>query len=226
LYGAFLIIWHEIAGCINMKKIGLIFFCFLSLKIFAQQKIVAECTINYSISADSLADKDFAESLKQSSKTVFIKGNDVRIDLASPALIQSFFFKASAATAVVLREFGNNKFITNLDKDALSNQNLVYDSVTAVASSETKNILGRDCKKITLTLKNRDSIIVFYAKDIIPSVRNYEYIFKDIPGLVMQYQTIEKNGKKITYTAIKVDTNTILPESKFNVPTSGYRLLE
>jgi hypothetical protein len=40
-----------------------------------QQRVVADCTITYAISTDEgNADKDVTESLKASTKTVYIKG--------------------------------------------------------------------------------------------------------------------------------------------------------
>src|ERR1019366_1423638 len=75
--------------------------------VHAQQRVVAECTITYTITADkSITDKDLIESLKSSTKTVYIKGNNSRSDLVSPAFTQSTFFDKSNGTVVVLREFG------------------------------------------------------------------------------------------------------------------------
>ncbi|HEX3024448.1 MAG TPA: hypothetical protein VHP12_04490 [Chitinophagaceae bacterium] len=78
-----------------MKKTILLFGWMLAiiLQLHAQQRIVAECTITYSIETDSSnTDKDLTESLKESSKIVYIKGNNSRVDLISPSYIQSTFF--------------------------------------------------------------------------------------------------------------------------------------
>ena len=133
-----------------MKKILLLFALTLAMKmdLDAQQRIVAECTITYSISADAnITDKDMVESLKESIKTVYIKGNNSRTDLVSPAFTQSTFFDKTEGTATVLREFGNNKFMTKLDKDAWKKQNSKFEELTINSSNETKVILGYECKK-------------------------------------------------------------------------------
>ncbi len=197
----------------------------LCLNIHAQQRVVAECTVTYSITADSTADKDLNESLKSSFKTVYIKSNNTRVDLISTAFKQSVFYDKSTTTAIVLREFGNNKFMTKLDKAAWEKQHIQYEGMVATPTKETKTILGYECKKMLLQLKNGNSFVVYYARNIIPSVKEFEYEFKDVPGFVLEYEAIESNGKKLHYTATKIDVISPVPVSKFDMPASGYRLL-
>ena len=172
----------------GMKKIILLFGGMLSiiLHVVAQQRIVAECTITYSIVADaSVTDKDLVESLKESLKIVYIKGNNSRSDLISPAFAQSTFFDKTDGKAVVLREFGNNKFMTKLDNAGWKKQNIKFDGLSIITSNETKTILGYECKKATIQLKDGSSFDIYFATAIVPSVKEYEYQFKDVPGLVL-----------------------------------------
>ena len=210
-----------------MKKILLLFALTLAMKmdLDAQQRIVAECTITYSISADAnITDKDMVESLKESIKTVYIKGNNSRTDLVSPAFTQSTFFDKTEGTATVLREFGNNKFMTKLDKDAWKKQNSKFEGLTINSSNETKVILGYECKKATMQLKNGSSYVIYFANAIAPSVKEFEYQFKDVSGLVLEYEALEAAGKKIHYTATKINLSPV-PASKFDIQTSNYRML-
>ena len=210
-----------------MKKILLLFALTLAMKmdLDAQQRIVAECTITYSISADAnITDKDMVESLKESIKTVYIKGNNSRTDLVSPAFTQSTFFDKTEGTATVLREFGNNKFMTKLDKDAWKKQNSKFEGLTINSSNETKVILGYECKKATIQLKNGSSYVIYFANAIAPSVKEFEYQFKDVSGLVLEYEALEAAGKKIHYTATKINLSPV-PASKFDIQTSNYRML-
>lgn len=210
-----------------MKKIVLFFGGMLSimLHVVAQQRIVAECTITYSIVADAnVADKDLIESLKESIKVVYIKGNNSRSDLISPAFTQSTFFDKSDGNAVVLREFGNNKFMTKLDNAAWKKQNAKFEGLSISVSNETKSILGYECKKATIQLKDGSSFEIYFATAIAPSVKGYEYQFKDVPGLVLEYDALEANGKKIHYTAAKVNLSPV-PASKFDIQASNYRML-
>ena len=191
----------------------------------AQQRIVAECTITYSITADAnITDKDMVESLKESTKTVYIKGNNSRTDLISPAFTQSTFFDKTEGTAIVLREFGNNKFMTKLDKDAWKKQNSKFEELTINSSNETKVILGYECKKATMQLMDGSSYVVYFANAIAPSVKEFEYQFKDVSGLVLEYEASESTGKKVHYTATKINLSPV-PASKFDIQSSNYRML-
>lgn len=205
-----------------MKKIisffGLMLFFFI--KINAQQRIVAECTINYARIADDSTSQKLANA---SSKTVYIKGNDSRIDINSPTFSQTIFYDKNSGNAVVLREFGNNKVMTKLSKTQWIEKNQKYEDIKINLAADTKNILGYECKKATLQTKDGNIVTVFYATAIVTSVKEFEYQFKDIPGLVLEYET-EEGGKKIKYSATKINLSPV-QTSKFDVPASGYRIL-
>ncbi len=192
----------------------------------AQQRVVAECTLIYHISAeDAGTDKESAESFKSSVKTVYIKGNNSRTDLVSPVFTQSMIYDKGTASAVILREFGNNKLMTKLDHAKWMIANKLYEGMTVSYVNEAKTILGYECKKAVLQLKDGTSFTLYYATTIIPSVKEFEYQFKDIPGFVLEYESKEADGKRIKYTATKINMSPV-PVSKFDIPTSGYRLLD
>lgn len=211
-----------------MKNFSIAFFafCLLAIASPAQQRVVAECTVTFSISAEEgNADKDVVASLQASTKTAYIKGNDTRTDLVSPTFTQSVIFNKNTGNAVILREFGNNKFMTKLENNKWIAENKKYEGMTtSLSSTETKTILGYECKKATIQLKDGSSFTLFYATNIVPSVKEFEYQFKDIPGFVLEFESQETAGKKIKYTAIKINLSPV-QASRFDVPTSGYRLL-
>lgn len=193
--------------------------------IAQQQRVVAECTIVYAISADSTSnDKSLNDNLKSATKTIFIKGNNSRIDLASLAFTQSIFYDKAKGSAIVLRELGTNKFITKLDSTQWLQEKQEFDSMVTTITKDTKKILGYDCKKAQLQLKNGKVYTVYFTPMLLPSVKEVDYEFKDIPGLVLAYQVAASDGKKINYTAIKFNLSPV-PASKFDVPSSGYRIL-
>jgi len=212
-----------------MKKIiGLLFVIFgLTICSFAQQRVVAECTVTYQISLEeSNTSKEVQNAIQQSTKTVYIKGNDSRVDLNSPSLLLSIIYDKSNGSAVILREFGNNKFMTSLSSKEWKNANKQFEGMNIKLTSETKSILGYDCKKAVLTLKDSSVYNVFYATAIIPSVREFEYQFKDVPGFVLEFEGKEgHNGSSIVrYKATKINLSPV-QASKYDIPTSGYRLL-
>ena len=75
-----------------------------------------------------------------------------------------------------------------------------------------------------MQLKDGSSFAIYYATAIVPSVKEFEYQFKDIPGFVLEYESQEADNKKIKYTATKINLSPVTA-SKFDIPTSGYRLL-
>lgn len=211
-----------------MKK-SIIFFGLLlvtMIQIQAQQRIVAECTITYLLTSDSsITDKSFIKSLQESTKTVYIKGNNSRTDLISPAFLQSTFFDKTDGSAIILREFGNNKFMTKLNNIAWKKQNNKYEGLAITILNETKKILGYECKKATLQLKDGSKYNLFFTTAIAPSVKEFEYQFKDVPGFVLEYDAQENSGKKVWFTASKINVISPVPSSKFNIQTSNYRML-
>ncbi|MEN9298390.1 MAG: hypothetical protein RLZZ429_703 [Bacteroidota bacterium] len=209
-----------------MKKIIGVFVLLISLiNVSAQQRVVAECTITYGINIDDTkANNDAIASLKSSSKTVYIKGMNSRTDLTSPTFMQSMIYQKNSGTAVILREFGANKFMTKLDPEKWKEENKKFDGMRIEATTETKSIIGYECKKVNLVMANGSTFSVYYTPSIAPSVKEFEYQFKDIPGLVLESESIDAEGNKIRYTAKQINFNPV-PPSKFDIPTSGYRIL-
>jgi len=203
----------------------LFFACILS-SASAQTRVVAECTVSYTIavSNESQVDKDAVALLKQSTKTVYIKGNNSRSDLNSPSFSQSLIYNKTTGNAVILREIGANKFLTKLSATDWVKQNDKFTDMLIQFSDERKVILGYDCKKATIQLKDGSTFSVFYATSITPSVKEFEFQFKDIPGFVLEYEAKDGYTQKITYTATKISLNPV-PASRFEIPVTGYRLL-
>lgn len=211
-----------------MKKIFLSAIIVVSLftSALAQQRVVAECTVTYSINAEQTGevDKDVIESLKATTKTTYIKANDSRNDLVSPSFKQSVIYNKTSGAAVILREFGNNKYMIKMDNDRWVSENKRYEGMNiSYLANESKTILGYECKKALMQLKDGSMFIIYYAPNIIPSVRDFEYQFKDVPGFVLEYES-QESDRKITYTATKINLSPV-QASRFDVPTSGYRLL-
>jgi GLPGLI family protein len=218
---------HGLIQNIYMKNLfSTLAFILLAITQTTAQRVVADCTITYAISTEEgNADKDVTESLKASTKTVYIKGNDSRTDLVSPSFTQSLLYNKTTGNAVILREFGNNKFMTRLDNAKWMAENKRYEGMTvALAGNETKTILGYECKKAVIQMKDGSSFVLYYAPAIAPSVKEFEYQFKDVPGFVLEFESQEADSKKIKYTATKINLSPV-QASRFDVPTSGYRLL-
>jgi GLPGLI family protein len=188
-----------------------------------QSRVVADCTIAYAIQGDMGAGES-AETLSSSTKTIYIRGNDSRVDLVSPSFTQSLIYNKSKGIAVILRDFGNNHFMTRMTPDKWQEQNRKYEGMIVSLKDDTRRILGYDCKKAEIKLKDGSVYSLYYTVAIAPSVRDFEYQFKDIPGFVLEYELQDAKGQKISYVATKVDLNPV-PTSRFDIPTKDYRVL-
>ena len=202
-----------------------LFFLAVTFNGIAQQRVIAECTIEYKVSAINSQDADLQATLQSTTQTVYLKGNNSRVDLISPAFKQTTFFDKSTGQAVILREFGNNKFISKLNNNDWLAANKNFENATVSLTDEVKKVLGYDCKKAVLKLNDGSSLTIYYVPTLTPSVKEYQYQFKDIPGLVLDYETTDEKQNTVHYTAIKISFNPV-PAQTFSIPpTAGYRLL-
>ena len=188
----------------------------------AQQRIVAECTVVYKVESQDVS----GASMRQKAiKTVYIKSNNARIDLVAPAYSQTTIFNKTTATATVLRSFGDDKYMTPLNAQQWRKVNLGLDSIQMQITSDSISILDYTCKKAVLQLKDGAQVIVYFTTAIIPSVREYEYMFKDVPGFVLGYEMQDEAGVKKVFRATQINLYNPVPASKFDIPTKGYRII-
>jgi hypothetical protein len=188
----------------------------------AQQRIVAECTVVYKVESQ---DNATASMRQKATKTVYIKSNNARIDLVAPAYAQSTIYNKSTGVATVLRSFGEDKYMTSLNAKQWRNLNMPLDSIQIQFTNDSISVLDYSCKKALLQLKNGTTITVYYTTAIIPSVRDYEYMFKDIPGFVLGYEMVDERGVKTIFRATQINLYNPVAASKFDIPTKGYRII-
>ena len=188
----------------------------------AQQRIVAECTVVYKVESQ---DASGASMRQKAIKTVYIKSNNARIDLVAPAYSQTTIFNKTTATATVLRSFGDDKYMTPLNAQQWRKVNLGLDSIQMLITPDSISILDYTCKKAVLQLKDGAQVIVYFTTAIIPSVREYEYMFKDVPGFVLGYEMQDGAGVKKVFRATQINLYNPVPASKFDIPSKGYRII-
>lgn len=213
-----------------MRKIGFLFLLSAlgaSTICSAQTpRIISECTIVYNLSIeDGNSSPELIQSLKGASKTVYIKGSKSRTELVSPSYSLTIINDTKRDTTIILRELGSTKYMTFLNEAKKLEKNKKFEGITFLNTTETKTILGYDCKKVVSKLKDGSTYNVYYAPLIVPSTREYEYQFKDLPGLALEYETTSEDGKMVyKFTAEKIS---LIPvqAAKFDIPKSGYRIL-
>jgi hypothetical protein len=187
-----------------MLRLSPLIVCFLSclvLQLQAQTKIVGECAITYDIHQISKT----GDTILLGQKQIFIKGNSCKTILKTPQLTQTLIFNTQQDTAIILKEIGLNKMLQYILYTSINPVNLV----SAKKNSFISTILNYPCASITLTWADGNTMEVVYTTDILPTVTVYEQAFKEIPGLVLNYQLTTKEGNRILYSATKVDLSPI-----------------
>lgn len=205
-----------------MKKPQLILFClFFVHTLFSQQeKIIGDCTVIYTVNNNENNSKN---NLESAVKTVYIRGKQIRIDLNSNAFNQTIFYNDNTGEATVLKSIGESKYISTYTAAEWQKQNAIYEGIKISFTNNTKKILNYNCKEAVLQLKNGSNYTVYYIPDLKPSVSENAFEFKDVPGLILQYE-ISVHDQKIEYTASNVSFDPV-PVFKFDIPTSGYKIL-
>ena len=187
-----------------MLRLSPLIVCFLSclvLQLQAQTKIVGECAITYDIHQISKT----GDTILLGQKQIFIKGNSCKTILKTPQLTQTLIFNTQQDTAIILKEIGLNKMLQYILYTSINPVNLV----SAKKNSFISTILNYPCVSITLTWADGNTMEVVYTTDILPTVTVYEQAFKEIPGLVLNYQLTTKEGNRILYSATRVDLSPI-----------------
>ena len=188
------------------------------------QKIISEGSLVYNISIQTGSkEPNMADMLDGATTTVYIKGNQTRSEMISSLGSESTIHDSRTATGVILKDYSGQKLMITLTKDDWEKKNKKYEGITYETTNETATIAGYNCKKAIAKLKDGTSFIVYYSPDLKVANKEYDYPFKTLPGLAMQYEW--QSGKmifKYTLSTINLDP---VPSSKFDIPKSGYRVL-
>jgi GLPGLI family protein len=185
------------------------------------QKAISEGTFTYDIAIQSATDKTAA--VTNATFTVFLKGLISRTDMTSNLGSEKTIYDAKAGTASILKEYSGQKLMITLTKDNWKEKNKKTEGVSYTDQAEKKEILNYQCTKAVAKLSDGSAITVFYTKDITVQNKEYDPLFKNLNGLPLQYE-VETGKLKFTYTINKIDQGN-LPQAKFDLPKTGYRVI-
>src|SRR3954462_9618446 len=137
------------------KRIVYLIVSFFTLTVTAgaQRKVVNELTLVYdaSISSGSKEPK-MADALDGHTKTIYIKGNMSRAEMASALFSSATIHDSKVGTSVVLKEVSGQKLLIRMTNENWAENNKRYDGITFTNSSDTKSIAGYNCIKAVATL--------------------------------------------------------------------------
>ncbi|HTE23400.1 hypothetical protein [Flavitalea sp.] len=207
-----------------MKNISLILF--FTLAIFSMpaysQKKVSELTLVYDAAITSGSPQPkMADAFDGATTTVYLKGNLSRSEMVSALFSSATIHDSRTGSAVVLREVSGQKLLIRLSPDNWSQKNKRYDGITFTNTNETKQIAGYNCIKAEAKLSDGSTFIVYYTPEIVPENKDYDYQFKNLNGLPLEYE-LSQGKFRIKYTVSRINLNPV-PASRFDVPKTGYR---
>lgn len=183
----------------------------------AQAKVVGECTLTYDVLKVS-GDKLSTIGVKK----VFIKGSQCKMVLSTPSIQQSLLFNTQEDSAVVLKEIGASKFYQKIKYPSGALPSLI--AMKPIAKDSTIILHGYLCKQLELSFDNGSIYEVTYTTEIIPTVANFEWAFKEVPGLVLSYLIKDKEQNWVLYKSTAIDLNPI-NISQFETNLSLYQIL-
>ena len=198
-------------------------FVLFGINAFAQRKLT-EATITYSISlkgTDQAAQLN--ELLKGASSVVYLKGQFSRMDMNSPIGVQSTIIDGKSGSIVMLKGFGDQKYLIKMTQENWQDMNKSFDRISFSFGNETKTIAGHLCKKATAKLPDGKTFTVYYAPDLVPVNKDFQYMNRSLPGLAMEYEA-SMGALLVTYSVASINMNPV-PLAKFDIPTTGYRVM-
>ncbi len=196
---------------------------FSSVNSFAQKNLL-EGSLVYNISVETGSTQPkMADMLDGATTTVYLKGSLSRTEMVSGLGSEATIYNATTGSGVILKDYSAQKLMITLTPEDWSKNNKKYDGITFENTGETSAIAGFNCKKAIAKLEDGSSFTVYYTTDINVSNKDYDYQFKTLPGLAVQYE-MQTGKMKFKFTLSKINYS-IVPASKFEIPKSGYRVL-
>ena len=208
----------------KILKTGIYFLLILLSFAAKAQKTISEGTLVYNISIETGSiEPKMADMLDGATTTIFIKGSQSRSEMVSGLGSEAPIYDSKKGSGVILKDYSGQKLMITLDKNDWDKKNSKYEGIIFEPTNETMTIAGYNCKKVIAKLKDGSAFLVFYTSDIQPANKDYDYQFKNLPGLAMQYEW--QSGKmKFKYTLSKINFDAVA-SSQFDIPKAGYRTM-
>jgi GLPGLI family protein len=188
------------------------------------QKNLSEGSLVYNISVETGSTQPrMADMLDGATTTVYLKGSQSRTEMVSGLGSEATIYNATTGNGVILKDYSAQKLMITLTPEDWNKNNKKYDGITFETTVGTAVIAGFNCKKAIAKLKDGSSFTVYYTTDINVTNKDYDYQFKTLLGLAVQYE-MQSGKMTFKFTLAKINYS-LVPSSKFEIPKSGYRVL-
>jgi GLPGLI family protein len=207
----------------NVSKIFLVICLLASFAASAQRKLT-EATISYDIVVNTNnAKPQAADLLDGATSVIYLKGNSSRSEMISSLGTQATIIDGKTSEVTILKDYGEQKYMNRMTPENWKNSNKKYEGIAFTYLNEYKTIAGYNCQKAMGKLADSSTFTVYFTKDLVPVNKDFQYLNKNLPGLAMQYEA--SIGKlMVTYVVSSINFNPV-PQSKFDLPKSGYRVM-
>jgi GLPGLI family protein len=155
--------------------------------------------------------------------SIYVKGTMSRFETLSQSFSSTTIYNGTTGYGAILKEVSGQKILIHLNQQDWRQMNGEDEKITFTNTDESKTIAGYKCVKAIGKTQDGSSFSIYYTSEL--SVDNPEYNpkFKNLTGLPLEYE-LTKGNYSIKYTVAKINLNPV-PESKFDLPKSGYREL-
>ena len=182
------------------------------------QRNISEATLVYDMIIQTGNDGSAGAST-----IVYLKGNNSRTEMVSSLGKEITIFNSKSDNAVILKEFSGQKLMITLGKENWKSKNKTYNDIRFELTDEFKVIGPYNTRRAIAKMPDGKSFDVYYTPDLVPANKEYDATFRNLPGIVIQYE-IESGKTKFKYNLTKINYDPV-QLSLFDFPTSGYRIM-
>jgi GLPGLI family protein len=186
----------------------------------SSQKRVGDLSLVYN---SAITNADDSSKKISSTTAYFLKGNLSRAEVSSNMFSSVTIYDSKTGSGVILKEVNGQKLLIRMNEENWNQKNRRFLNLNFTKSNESKMIAGYSCIKASASTSDGFEITVFFTRDLIPENKSYDPSFKNLDGLPLEYE-LKKGTLRIKYSLASINLNPV-PESKFDIPTSGYREL-
>ncbi|MEP6927997.1 MAG: hypothetical protein ABI834_10190, partial [Ginsengibacter sp.] len=169
------------------------------------QKNLTEGILVYNISVETgNAEPKMADMLDGATTTVYLKGSQSRTEMISGLGSEATIYNATTGDGVILKDYSGQKLMITLTPQDWDKNNKKYEGIMFENTGETMDIAGFNCRKAIAKLKDGSTFTVYYTTDVNVFNKNYDYQFKTLPGLAVQYE-MQTGKMKFKFTLSKIN---------------------
>lgn len=183
------------------------------------QKRFSEGTIEFKVAT-------FVDGIKigEDARAVqMTKGGHLRSEISSSIGKTITIFDAREGKGAVIRELGSQKILVPLNRENWAETNAKFQELTYAFLKDSMELIGFKCSKAIAQLKDSTVMNVFYTREISTENPEVDSQFGTLPGMVFEF-SYTKGNTTVVYTATSINFDPV-PIQKFDVPSSGYRVL-